>query len=96
MVIIHVFAAVSEGASNPERESRHSPTGRNAKPAAIQGNGRPEKRLSKELLTDTEETKLETACNHLRSISDDVEILAVSWAMDFRKQTRSANLRKSD
>jgi len=28
------------------------------------------KRLSKELLTDTEERKLETACNHLRSISE--------------------------
>jgi len=41
MVITHVLAGFSEGTSNPESESRHTPTGRNAKPAAIQGNGHP-------------------------------------------------------
>ena len=61
-------------------------------PAAIQGNNHPERRkaLKRKLLADTEERNkrnklLELAYDHLRSMSDDVEILARSWATDFRK-----------
>jgi hypothetical protein len=83
---------VSEVASNPVTESPSSPTGRKTEPAAIQGNNHPERRKvpKRKLLADMEERDkrnklLEFACDHLCSMSDDVEILARSWAMDFRK-----------
>ena len=83
---------VSEGASNPEMESWSTPMGQKTEPAAIQGNNNPKRRkiLKRKLLADTEERDkrdklLELACDRLRSMSDDVKILAISWAMDFRK-----------
>jgi hypothetical protein len=72
---------VSEGASNPEMESLSTPTGRKKKPTAIKGNNHPERRnaFKRKLLADTEERYtinklLKFACNHLRSMSEDVEI----------------------
>ena len=83
---------VSEGASNPEPESPPTPMGRKTEPAAIQGNNHPERRkvLERKLLADIEDRDtrdklLELACDHLLSMSDNVEILSRSWAMDFRK-----------
>jgi len=83
---------VSESASDPETESWPTPTGLKTEPAAIQGNNHPGRRkaVKRKLLAVVEERDkrdklLELACGLLRSMSDDIEILARSWAMDFSK-----------
>jgi hypothetical protein len=50
---------ISEGASNPETESRPTPTGQKTEPAAIQGNNRPGRRkaVKRNSLANVEETK---------------------------------------